>query len=153
MLFCFVLAAAIDGHNMEVDLPQVLHEYQQLEPQRERVVLVPRSNILNHMVEEFKDPRILHDIVTFALIADNGNPEIGRGAGVTREILSLFWREFSISLAIEAAEKVPSIRHDYQKNHWLSIARVLVFGYQQAKYFPIILSKVFVITPFLVSKQ
>ena len=46
MLFCFVLAAAIDGHNMEVDLPQVLHEYQQLEPQRERVVLVPRSNIL-----------------------------------------------------------------------------------------------------------
>ena len=122
MLFCFVLAAAIDGHNMEVDLPQVLHEYQQLEPQRERMVLVPRSNILNTMVEEFKDPRILHDIVTFALIADNGNPEIGRGAGVTREILSLFWREFSISLAIGAAEKVPSIRHDYQKNHWLSIA-------------------------------
>ena len=76
------------------------------------------------MVEEFKDPRILHDIVTFALIADNGNPEIGRGAGVTREILSLFWKEFSISWAIGAAEKVPSIRHDYQKNHWLSIARV-----------------------------
>ena len=146
MLFCFVLAAAIDGHNMEVDLPQVLHEYQQLEPQRERVVLVPRSNILNTMVKEFKDPRILHDIVTFALIADNGNPEIGRGAGVTREILSLFWREFSISLAIGAAEKVPSIRHDYQKNHWLSIAQVLVFGYQQAKYFPIFLSKAFVIS-------
>ena len=79
MLFCFVLATVIDGHNMEVDFPQVLHEYQQLEPQRERVVLVPRSNILNIMVEEFKDPRILHDIVTFALIADNGNPEIGRG--------------------------------------------------------------------------
>ena len=50
---------------LSVDLPQVLHEYQQLEPQRERVVLVRRSNILNHMVEEFKDPRILHDIVTF----------------------------------------------------------------------------------------
>ena len=57
MLFCFVLAAAIDGHNMEVDLPQVLHEYQQLEHQREHVVLVPRSNILNTMVEEFKDPK------------------------------------------------------------------------------------------------
>ena len=72
MLFCFVLAAVIDGYNMVVDFPQVLHEYQQLEPQRERVVLVPRSNILNTMVEEFKDPRILHDTVTFALIADNG---------------------------------------------------------------------------------
>ena len=79
MLFCFVLAAVIDSHNMEVDFPQVLHEYQQLEPQRERVVLVPRSNILNTVVEEFKDPSILHDIVTFALIKDNGNPEIGRG--------------------------------------------------------------------------
>ena len=139
MLFCFVLAAVIDGHNMEVDFPQVLHEYQQLEPQRERVVLVPRSNILNTMVEEFKDPRILHDIVTFALIADNEIPEIGWGAGwgagVTREILSLFWREFFISLAIGAAEKVPSVRHDYQKNHWLSIARVFGVWLSASKVF------------------
>ncbi len=131
---------------MEEDFPQVLHEYQQLEPQRERDILVPRSNILNTMVEEFQDPRILQDIVTFVLIGDNGNPEMGRGIGVTREILSLFWREFSISLAIGAAEKVPSIRHDYQKNHWLSIARIMVFGYRQAKYFPIFISKAFIIS-------
>ena len=38
------------------------------------------------------------------------------GGGVTRLILSLFWKEFSILLDIGAAEKVPSIRHDYQKN-------------------------------------
>ena len=123
-----------------------MHENQQLEPQPERVILVPRSNILNTMVEEFKNPDILHNIITFVFIGDNGNPEMGRGAGVSREILSLFWREFSISLAIGAAEKVPSIRHDYQKNHWLSIARIVVFGYQRAKYFPIFLSKAFVIS-------
>jgi hypothetical protein len=133
---------------VEEDFPQVLHEYQQLEPQRERDILVPRSNILNTMVEEFQDPRILQDIVTFVLIGDNGNLEMGRGigGGVTRLILSLFWREFSISLAIGAAEKVPSIRHDYQRNHWLSIARIMVFGYRQAKYFPIFISKAFIIS-------
>ena len=98
------------------------------------------------MVEEFKDRDILHTIITFVFIGDNGNTEMGGGAGVSREILSLFWWEFSISLVIGGAEKVPSIRHDYQKNHCLSIVRIVVFGYQQAKYFPIFLLKAFVIS-------
>lgn len=136
-----------DGHIMEEDLPQVFHERQQLEPTKppcQREILVPRSNILRTIIAEFTDPCILHDIITFVIIGNNGSLEMGRGNGVTREILSLFWREFSISLAIGAAEKVPSIRHDYQRNQWLSIARVMVFGYRQENYFPIFLSKAFV---------
>ena len=57
--------------------------------------------------------------MTFVIVGDDGSLEMGRGSGVTREIPSLFWREFSISLAIGAAEKVQSICHDYHKNHWL----------------------------------
>ena len=102
--FCFVVAAVID-HDIKEDLSPVLHENQQLEPQPECVILVPRSNILNTMVEEFKDPDILQNIITLVFIGDNGSPEMGGGAGIPCEILSLFWREFSISLAIGAAEK------------------------------------------------
>ena len=133
---------------MEEDFPQILPDHQHLEqsePQRQCEILVPRSKILKNMIEEFNDSSILHDIVTFVLIGDNGCLEIDRGAGVRREILSLFWRELSVSLAIGAAEKVPSIRHDYQKNQWLSTARIMKFGYEQVNYFPIFLSKAFVI--------
>ena len=70
---CFVVATVIDGRNIANDLaPQVYHEYQQLEPQRERVILVTRSNILNTMVKKFKEPHILHNIITFVFMGDNG---------------------------------------------------------------------------------
>ena len=41
---------------------------------------------------------------------DNGKVEIGRGAGVTREALSLLWMEFSIAASTEAPEKNSPIR-------------------------------------------
>lgn len=145
MYLCFIKVAVVDDLVMEEGLPHVLR-LEPTVPEHQREILVRRSNILKTMVNEFDDPCILHDIVTFALIGDNGSLEMGRGAGVTREILSLFWREFSVSLAIGAAEKVPSIRHDYQKNQWLSIARVIVFGFRQENYFPIFLSKAFAIS-------
>ena len=47
---------------------------------------------------------------------------------------------------MDLQNKVPSIRHDYQKSNWLSIAQTVVLGCQQAKYFLIFLSKAFVIS-------
>ena len=98
------------------------------------------------MIAHFKDPDILCSNISFVLMADNNKPEMGRGNGVTREVLSLFWKEFLISLTIGAVEKIPSIRHDYKKDKWTSIARIIVFGYRQEKYFPIFLSKAFIAT-------
>lgn len=77
---------------------------------------------MQELITQFKDPEILQSNITFVLVADNNNPELGRGNGVTREVLSLFLKDFSISLSIGAAEKVPCIRHDYQRDEWLSIA-------------------------------
>ena len=114
--------------------------------QHSKEILLPRSNILNEMITQFKDPDILCCNIAFVLIADNNKPEMGRGNGVTREVLSLFWKEFLISLTIGAVEKIPSIRHDYKKDKWTSIARIIVFGYRQEKYFPIFLSKAFIAT-------
>lgn len=99
---------------------------------------------MQELIIQFKDPEILQSNVTFVLVADNNNPEVGRGNGVTREVLSLFWKDFSISLSIGAAEKVPCTRHDYQRDEWLSISRIIVFGFCNQMYFPIFLSRAFI---------
>ena len=87
------------------------------------------------MIAHFKDPDILCSNISFVLMADNNKPEMGPGNGVTREVLSLFWKEFLISLKIGAVEKIPSIRHDYKKDKRTSIARIIVFGYRQENTF------------------
>lgn len=45
-------------------------------------------------------------------------------------------------------EKVPNVRHDYQKGEWETTARIIVFGYSEVKYFFITLSRAFVATVF-----
>lgn len=47
-------------------------------------------------------------------------------------------------MAVGATAKVPVIRHDYQKDQWKAIARILVYGYCKEGIFPISLSTVFV---------
>ncbi|XP_028398699.1 uncharacterized protein LOC114522251 [Dendronephthya gigantea] len=146
-----ISSIAIDNLNDDIsvasddDLPQVLFvEESALRHPKE--IFVPRSNLLKEVIEQFKVTDILDYNITFVIVADNNTPESGRGSGVTREVLSIFWKEFQVSLATGASEKVPSIRHDYQKDQWVSIARVLVFGFRSHKYFPIFLSKAFLIT-------
>ncbi len=44
----------------------------------------------------------------------------------------------------KVAAKVLMIRHDYQKEQWKAIARVLLYGYCREGIFPICLSAVFI---------
>ena len=99
---------------------------------------------MKDLIKEFKDKEILNYTLNIRVISSNGALEKGEGIGVTREILSLFWQSFFTSLAVGAKEKVPSIRHDFQKNDWEAIARVLLYGYISTKYFPLNLSVAFV---------
>ena len=78
-------------------------------------ILVHRTNVMKDLIKEFKDKEILNYNLNVRVIASNGALEKGEGIGVTREILSLFWQSFFTSLAVGAKEKVPSIRHDFQK--------------------------------------
>lgn len=128
------------------DLPQALFSSEEPVIRHPKEIFLPRSNLLKELIKQFMVADILDYNITFVIVADNNSPESGRGSGVTREVLSLFWKEFQISLATGAAEKVPSVRHDYQKDQWVSIARIIVFGFQSHKYFPIFLSKAFVAT-------
>ena len=80
-------------------------------------------------IREFEEPDILKYRLEFVFIDSRGEIEKGRGSGVMREVLSIFWREISGSLSTGAAEKVPCLRHDYQKPQWQSVARVIVGGF------------------------
>jgi hypothetical protein len=103
-----------------------------------------RNNVLKDMISEFKDETLQMCTLVVVFINDRGEIEDGRGSGVMREALSIFWREFFSALSSGASEKVPSIRHDYQKQEWESVARILVVGFQKQRYFPLNLSRAFI---------
>jgi len=113
-------------------------------PEVEEIIKINRNNVLKDMILIFTKSNILYCSLQFVFINERGEEEEGRGAGVTREALSIFWREFYKSLTVGATEKVPNIRHDYQRAEWESVARILVFGYIKERYFPIALSRAFV---------
>ena len=120
-----------------VDLPSKL-------PVRE--VLIHRSHVLKDIIDEFKDPAIVGCTLSIAIVDERGNIEDGRGSGVTREVVSLFWQQFFPALTMGATEKIPSIRHDYQRQEWEAVGRFMVFGYYTIKYFPVSLSCIFLVS-------
>ena len=111
-----------------------------------REIVIKRSNIVKPLIAELKDNNILKCTLVFVFMEDNGILEEGRGSGVTREVLSLFWREFSVGFSIGASEKVLSIRHDHEICEWVSVARILTFGFKEEGYFPLFLSRAFIAT-------
>ena len=111
-------------------------------------VTVHRALLKGDLIDIFRDQGILEYDVNVTIIGHNGKEEEGQGSGVLREVLTSFWQECFSSLTVGASEKVPSVRHDYQKGEWEAIARIIVYGYSFVKYFPIALSPAFVATVF-----
>ena len=96
------------------------------------------------MKSEFSANDILQCNLIFVFMGDHGESELGGGAGVSREVVTLFWREFSVALVTAASIKVPSIRHDFQKLEWQSVARIIDYGFKQENYFLVFLSRAFI---------
>lgn len=107
-------------------------------------IILCRAFLKDNLIEVFKDPEILQVNLDVTLIGDNGKEEEGKGAGVFRDTLSSFWSQFFNSLTVGTQEKVPAIRHDYQRAEWEAIARILMYGYIKERYFPLPLSRAFV---------
>ena len=66
------------------------------------------------------------------------------GSGVSRDVYSLFWAEVSDSYLIGTDQRVPFVRHDLYIPEWEAIGRILIKGYLDFGYFPIVLSYCFV---------
>ncbi|XP_028413306.1 uncharacterized protein LOC114536156 [Dendronephthya gigantea] len=83
--------------------------------------------------------------IKVAMINGSGERELGEdNQGVFRDALSAFWSQFYDSCTVGEQERVPVVRHDYQVPEWTAIARILVKGYKEVKFFPIKLSKIFI---------
>ena len=103
-------------------------------------IIVHRSTILQDLINWFDEEDALKCSYNIRVVGSNGELEKGEGSGVLREVLSIFWQHFFTSLAIGAKEKVPCVRHDFQKKSWEAIARILVYGHTTAGYLPLSLS-------------
>ena len=106
--------------------------------------IVHRRDLYLDLVEAFKTVS-LSDTIRFIIINARGEKEPGVGAGDERDIYSSAWKEILDGLCIGEREGVPFVRHDLYLNEWNSIAKILVKGFMDIKYFPLRLSKPFII--------
>ena len=83
--------------------------------------------------------------IKFLIIDPEGNEEMGVGNGVSRDVCTSFWKEAANSLLIGETERVPYVRHDLFKDEWEAIGKILLKDYIDTGYFPVILSKAFVL--------
>jgi hypothetical protein len=110
-----------------------------------RIIKVHKSLIREDMLQIFSDPSILNASLHAVIINQLGHQEVGEGTGVLREVFSLFWKESYESYMLGESERVPYIRHDFNRAKWEAVGRILVKGYSECLYFPYRLSKVFLI--------
>ena len=119
-----------DSRNEPIDIVQVT------EQQQYQIIKIHRLNVKQDMIDAFKDPSIMDRNLTFVFIDGRGNEEKGSGIGVVRDALSLFWKEVYDSLLIGENERVPFIRHNYNRLDWEAVARVVLKGYRMCEYLP-----------------
>jgi hypothetical protein len=112
------------------------------------IIKVHRTMIRKDLINIFSDNSIMSKPLVGIIIDARGEEEMGRGTGVMREIFTLFWSEFADSSMIGEEERVPFIRHDYNRETWRAVARILVKGFTDCSYFPLRLSKVFMCNVF-----
>jgi hypothetical protein len=87
----------------------------------------------------------MRSAIKVVMINASGKQELGvDNQGVLRDALSAFWSQFYDSCTVGVQERVPIVRHDFQVPEWTAIARILVKGYIEVKFFPVKLSKVFI---------
>lgn len=108
-----------------------------------RHIKVHRSQIKDDMLSIFSDMSIMTAQLDVVIIDCRGREEVGRGSGVVREIFTCFWNECYDSLMLGVSERVPYVRHDYDREKWQAIARILVKGYLECSYLPLKLSHIF----------
>lgn len=83
--------------------------------------------------------------IKFTYIDPRGIEELGDGDGVARDVLTTFWQEVSDSLLIGEGERVPYVRHDFFEEEWNILGKIIVYGFKKLRYFPILLSRAFVL--------
>lgn len=106
-----------------------------------------RSLILQDLLREFLDGDVMNCELKVIMVDQQGRDERGADVkGIYRDALSSFWQEFYISCTLGERGRVPFLRHDFQSEQWTAVGRIIVKGYEDLGYFPVMLNKAFVIS-------
>ena len=111
--------------------------------QTTKILTVHRTLVKKYMIEYFKSHDIMNKELIFEIINERGTLEQVVGTGVTREVYTLFWIEFSNSMTIGERERVPFVPHDHFVEGWNAIGSILVKGFESVSYFTQFISKAF----------
>ena len=111
--------------------------------QTTKILTVHRTLVKKDMIEYFKSHDIMNKELIFEIINERDTLEQGVGIGITREVYTLVWNEFTNSMTIGERERVPFVGHDHFVEEWNAIGRILVKGFESVSYFPPFISKAF----------
>lgn len=125
----------------------VITQYEIVENKTPEKLILHRGRVFQEFVEAVKTHCPDFDSMTIEVILPNGKAEQGEDmGGVFKDVLSEFWQTFYETCTEGTSCKIPIIRHDFQENDWLAIAKILVNGYTKHGYFPIKIAKSFIMT-------
>nr|XP_033958257.1 uncharacterized protein LOC117460791 [Pseudochaenichthys georgianus] len=132
--------------SIESSMPPSMDMFQEQANQRERVkkiIVLHRGQILRELILVFSEENIMENDFHFQVILPDGKLEKAvDDGGVMRDILSEFWNDFYEQCTMGNGFKVPYLRHDFGKQEWESVGRIITFGWQKEKYLPVKLSPV-----------
>jgi len=108
-----------------------------------KAITVHRMKIYDELIEIFMQQDILNYELNVTVLDVKGRPESGMGAGVMKDVISLFYEELKNSNLHGGNYMVPVPRHNCSRSQWMSIARIIVYGIKRLEYMPLFLSKCF----------
>ena len=144
---CTSLPSQINPENVE---PTALQRNEELSDSRRPIsphpttpfeITVHRVNIIEEMVNYFKNKDILTTEITFKFIGERGSDQ----KGVSREVYTAFWTDFLTGEAEGEESRVPAINTKWQEEEWNAVGRILLKGLTDHAVFPLQLNKVFVV--------
>lgn len=100
-----------------------------------------RITLLDEMIRQFKDSRIMTYKLKYSIIDEKGSDE----DGVSRDVYLGFWSEFLDRAAEGEDMRVPSLSPKWQEEDWKSIGRILAKGFKDQGYFPTRLAAAFTV--------
>ena len=71
-------------------------------------VILHRAMMKTDMIAVFKEPGIFQKNIDITFISHNGRVGDGKGGGVLRDAITLFWQQFFNGLTVGAQEWVPA---------------------------------------------
>lgn len=110
-----------------------------------KTFVVHRGQIFTELTNQFIGIENLNTFVEIQIIGTNGVKEAAfDGGGVLKDALTEYWSEFYERICEGSSFKIPEINHTITENKWKAVAKILLLGYKQVKYFPVKLARPFI---------